>query len=543
MLFHRVSPFKTAIPCLLSLLTFSGSMMAKEFVIKLKSQSHDFSSALISFQNETKLKVEDQHAKGSLVLVDIAEAKNAVNSNETLAKKVLEIRENPSVEYIVPNISFHTMQQPDDPQFSSQWSLEKVNASQAWDYHVGSKDVTIAVIDTGVDVNHEDLAANIWVNKEEIPGNGLDDDGNGYIDDVNGWDFRDNDNDPGDETSSKNPGHGTHCAGIVGAVGNNGLGVSGAAQQTSIMAIRFIGSDGSGDLMSAAKSIDYAVDNNANVISASWGAAVQRSGAKPILEAIQRAEAKGIIFVAAAANDGKSNDTREVYPANAGFSNVISVAASDPQDQKPSWSNFGKYNVDLSSPGLDILSTVPGNQYRKLSGTSMATPLVAGSLGTLLSHAQEIGYEVGHEEAKALLQATGADVQIETACQCRIDLEAAMKNMLNDALYLVPNALTIAPQETKEFKAVGGKGPYSFSTADEKIATINQEGVLTAVAEGQTEVLVKDATGETAATNTIYVGRSTPEDGGGSSCPFGPLCEPMCKINPQLPWCNAGLEL
>ena len=214
-----------------------------------------------------------------------------------------------------------------------QWALSKVKAPEAWEYNTGTKETVVAVIDTGVALQHEDLAEQIWTNKNEIPNNGIDDDNNGFIDDIRGWDFNANDNNnPDDETSQRNPGHGTHCAGIIGAVGNNGIGISGLAHNVSIMPIRFLGANGSGDLMGGAKS-DYAIKNKADIISASWGAAVNRAQMKPILEAMQRAKEKGILFIAAVANDGKSNDFREVYPANAGLSNVISVAASDPSDQ------------------------------------------------------------------------------------------------------------------------------------------------------------------------------------------------------------------
>ena len=289
--------------------------------------------------------------------------------------------------------------------------------------------------------------------------------------------------------------------------------------------------------MSAAKAIDYATNNGADIISASWGAQVSRANVGPILEAIQRAEEKGVIFVAAAANDGKNNDTREIFPANAGFDNVISVAASDPNDQKPSWSNFGKSTVDLSSPGLNILSTVPVNNYQNLSGTSMATPLAAGAVALILSQAEEDGRMLKPIEIRSILQSTGAKVEIETACNCRIDVAAALENVNKEALTVVPNGLTLEANNTKLFYGIGGQAPYTFSSSDKSIATIAEDGTLTAVANGEVIITISDANGDSAQSSKIYIGKSS-GGGGGAECPFGPLCDAMCQINPSLPWCN-----
>ena len=300
--------FKVA--TMLTAISTSLSLAAEEFILKVKP-----SSSLLSLNAELNsqpdVKVIDEHAQGKLILISVDD-KNPEQSLE-------RIKQFGQVEYAVPNVLFHAFELSNDPHIDKQWALEKVKAKAAWTKDTGSQDVVVAVIDTGIDWKHEDLKEQIWTNTEEIAGNNIDDDGNGFIDDIRGWDFRDNDNNPHDETSSRNPGHGTHCAGIVGAKGNNQVGISGIAQVVSLMPIRFLGADGSGDLLSAAKAIDYATNNGADIISASWGAAVMRSQVKPILEAIERARDKGVVFVAAAANDGRSNDKREVYPANAGL--------------------------------------------------------------------------------------------------------------------------------------------------------------------------------------------------------------------------------
>ena len=523
-------PLKFIMIAALTLATSSGAL-AKEYVIKMK-EVQSFQDTLSSLGSEKNLKVADTHATGKLVLVDLLDEGEKAVENRIKQLSALE-----NVEYIVPNIRFHTFDAPNDPELSSQWALTKVNALDAWETQVGNSEVVIAVIDTGINWKPEDLIKHIWENPAETPGNGIDDDQNGFVDDVRGWDFRDKDNNPDDETSSRNPGHGTHCAGIIGAVSNNGKGISGIARQVSLMPVRFLGSDGSGDLMAAAKAIDYATNNGADIISASWGAQVSRANVGPILEAIQRAEEKGVIFVAAAANDGKNNDTREIFPANAGFDNVISVAASDPNDQKPSWSNFGKSTVDLSSPGLNILSTVPVNNYQNLSGTSMATPLAAGAVALILSQAEEDGRMLKPIEIRSILQSTGAKVEIETACNCRIDVAAALENVNKEALTVVPNGLTLEANNTKLFYGIGGQAPYTFSSSDKSIATIAEDGTLTAVANGEVIITISDANGDSAQSSKIYIGKSS-GGGGGAECPFGPLCDAMCQINPSLPWCN-----
>jgi thermitase len=513
---------------------------AKEYIVKLKDR-HGFTSDLLQLQHTHQLQILDSHPIGSLVLVEIPDADDA-----SLISHLASLNNDADVAYVVENISLHMFDAPNDPLYSQQYALPKVGAEAAWSITRGSKNVVVAVIDTGVNWSHEDLQ--IWQNPGETGSdangkdkatNGVDDDGNGLVDDFHGWNFRDNNNNPDDLTSTKNPGHGTHCAGIIGAVGNNGKGVSGIAPVVSVLPVRFLGADGSGDLMTAAKAIDYAVTMKADVISASWGAAVPREQMKPILDAIERAHKQNILFVVAAANDGKSNDSTEVYPANAGFPNVISVAASGPQDEKPTWSNYGQAKVDLAAPGLEILSTIPGNQYKKLSGTSMATPLVAGSAALLLAQALASNKIVKPAEVKSLLQSTGATVAIETACHCRIDVGAALGKLQNNAVVVVPNAGSLALKATQQFEGFGGTPPYTFASSKPEVASISKEGVLTAVAKGETTVTVTDSSGSNATSKTLYVDATPPAPPPGS-CPFNPpqICDLFCKINPKLPFCK-----
>ncbi|MCX6119138.1 MAG: S8 family serine peptidase [Proteobacteria bacterium] len=514
----------------------AGSAFGASYIVKVKENRGNF-QAFASQKSLAGGSIVDQHENGNIVLVNF-DHKSIADEAATLAS----LYANPDVEYVVENRKVHALAMPNDPDTSKQWSLAKVKASEAWSKGVGSRSVVVAVIDTGVDYKHPDIAANIWTNSKEIAGNGVDDDKNGYVDDVNGFDFNKNDADPMDEVGTQNPGHGTHCAGIMGAVGNNGTGISGMSQQLSIMPVRFLGADGSGDLMGAVKSIDYATNNGARVISASWGGPMSASQVQPITEAISRANDKGVMFIAAAANDGKNNDVTEMYPANTPLPNVITVAASTTTDTKASFSNFGLAKVHVAAPGVDIWSTIPSNQYRNLSGTSMATPLVSGLVGLMLSHDSTLT----GPQTKALLQASGTKVAIETACECRVDAESVVNRVLDRGLTLVPQAITINPNQTQQFSAFGGSGGYKFASSADSIATIDDNGLLTAKATGELEVTVTDSKGANNTSLRLRVVEAGSGGGGGgggggtpTECPLDPqMCEAICQIMPTLPWCN-----
>lgn len=310
-----------------------------------------------------------------------------VNSEEKEIKKTMErLKNSPFVEYVEPNYIYKINTK--DPKFKHLWGLDNksnshIDAIRAWNkYGKGSKEIKIAVIDTGIDYNHPDLKGNIWINEAEANGlEGVDDDNNGYIDDVHGYDFANNDGDPMDDNS-----HGTHCAGTIGA-SHNKIGVAGVMGNVSLVPIKFLSANGSGSATSAVEAIDYATKLGVNIMSNSWGGT---GASKAIKDAIERAEEKGIIFVAAAGNSGSDNDVRPHYPSSYELDNVISVAAHTIKDKLAYFSCYGKNTVDVSAPGSSILSTAPNNGYKMLSGTSMATPHVAGMLGMLLSNEEDL---------------------------------------------------------------------------------------------------------------------------------------------------------
>ena len=300
-----------------------------------------------------------------------------------------------------------------------------INAKKAWRVHRNRHMIKIAVIDTGVDYKHPDLAANIMVNKDEIPNNGKDDDGNGYVDDFFGYDFQNNDADPMDDH-----GHGTHCSGTIAAV-HNKFGVAGVIKKAKILPVKFLGVRG-GSLEGAIKSIDYATVREVDIMSNSWGG----GGRSSLLEAaIKRASDKGILFIAAAGNHRANNDYRATYPANYPVKNVISVAAHNFGDKITSFSCYGKKTVHVAAPGRNILSTTVkvsttnNKHYNVWSGTSMATPHVSGALALLLSH--EGRMDVDAAKHRLMETAVKGDNYSEKVASGRLDAYRLLENIRN----------------------------------------------------------------------------------------------------------------
>lgn len=318
----------------------------------------------------------------------------------SVEQAMAKISKDPRVEYAAPNTIYHLdeFEKQDapvnDPDFGKLWGMNNegqtggkvdadIDAPEAWAVHTGRNQAEgapiIALIDSGIDYNHPDLAANIWTNPGEIPGDGIDNDGNGIIDDVHGYNAIGENGDPMDGL-----GHGSHCAGTIGAVGNDGRGVVGVNQKANIMAVKIFDDQGNTDAAAIIRGIQYATKMGARITSNSWGGPSPNAGIK---EAFAQSPA---LHMVAAGNSGYNNDWLPSFPANYALDNIVAVAATDHNDQLASFSQYGKRNVDLGAPGVDILSTVPGGKYDVYSGTSMATPHVSGAAGLLISKYPDI---------------------------------------------------------------------------------------------------------------------------------------------------------
>lgn len=365
----------------------------KRFIVSMKD-SVETNSARRLFQEREiaaleKFEFPEDHFPGfggDLYLVESSDA----DSLQALAQ-------DPRVDYIEPDQEFELdrvagtltpteptvrevataeRREPNDLS-SSLWGLHNsrrngadIDAPEAWNRTVGTRSGHIvAVLDTGIDLQHPDLVDNLWTNSAEIPGNGKDDDGNGVIDDVHGFDAYYEDGVPEDKD-----GHGTHCAGTIGAVGNNGKGIVGVNWEARIMPIKIFSNDTKPKTSTSAilRGISYATRHGARVTSNSWGGP---SASRSVERAFRNSSA---FHIMAAGNDGKDNDSKSYYPAGYELDNNLAVASIDRDGGLSSFSNYGKTSVDLAAPGGSIYSTLPNARYGYLSGTSMATPHVAG---------------------------------------------------------------------------------------------------------------------------------------------------------------------
>ena len=307
-----------------------------------------------------------------------------LTGGSSVAKAIEQYKRFPAVIAAQPNFYYELTAVPDDPQYSNAglWGLPKISAPAAWDITTGSSTVIVAVIDTGMRLGHEDLAANLWVNPGEIANNGIDDDGNGYTDDANGWDFRFEDSDPTDQH-----GHGTHVSGTIGAVGNNAIGIVGVNWNVRIMPIK-IYSQAANDTTSAMliNAYNYVrmmklAGHNIRVTNNSYGGCAEACGYdQATKDAIDALGDAGVLNVFAAGNNGRNTDNLPFYPGSYDSPSILNVAASTSIDSRASFSNFGVVSVDIAAPGAGIYSTTNGSNtsYGNSSGTSMAAPHVAG---------------------------------------------------------------------------------------------------------------------------------------------------------------------
>jgi len=353
---------------------------------------------LLSACSKTYDSVKNQHivklknSKNVTALLKKVKHKKITNNTYLIEGSIEVLQDSNVIEYSEPNYIWTIDSIPTDPKFDKLWGLHNksmegvdINAIKAWDITKGSRDIKVMVIDTGIDYNHPDLKDNMWINDAELNGeDGIDDDENGCIDDIHGCDYSNNDGDPIDDH-----GHGSHCAGTIGAVHNNDIGVAGVMADVELVACKFLASSGSGTTEGAIKCIDYGIKVGVNIMSNSWGGGPSSIALK---EAIERARDAGIIFTAAAGNESSNNDNTPKYPANYQVENVISVAAYTASEEMSSFSCYGKDTVHIAAPGSNIYSTVKDGKYASYSGTSMATPHVSGVLGLLISHEKDLSF-------------------------------------------------------------------------------------------------------------------------------------------------------
>lgn len=387
----------------------SSDNSAPEVLVKFRSNVSLSEIERIAAKNNDRVEDEIESVKNLISIDDLDNAD--ANSVAAQYNKMTDL-----VEYAEPNFKIELDPEsakpvnalskisedsnlPNDPMFNEQWALSNtgqnggkenadLSAIKAWEKSKGSSNVVIAVLDTGVDYTHPDLVTNMWFRPDNIPQ--YKDDELGTFNDVRGFDAADNQSDPMDDN-----GHGTHCAGIIGAEGNNDEGIAGINWNVQIMPLKFLGKGGFGSVKDAIESINYAIDRKRNgvnirIISASWGS-TQYS--KALEDAIRAAGEADILFVAAAGNSSTDNDKQPHYPSNYNLPNVISVAALDRNDQLASFSNYGVKTVHIAAPGREIVSTWLGDDYREASGTSMATPYVSGTAALILANNNDLSVE------------------------------------------------------------------------------------------------------------------------------------------------------
>lgn len=344
------------------------SIASKEAVVRNKAAKY---TDILKVKKRLSVTETRLKRKGSSHVSKVAELYTIqVVANDKLSQVFAFLRNDPFFEDVQWNYQYQADMTPNDPQYSQQWSHPKTQAPQAWDLSTGGTNVIVAVIGTGVKWDHEDLAANIWANSDEISSNGIDDDSNGYIDDTRGWNFEFNNNNPSDRST-----HETSVAGVVAATANNGKGIAGVCWQCKIMPLRVTYSSDQ-----VAEALYYAIDNGAKIVNMSFGNYDPgKYGPDTVVEqAVNYGVSNDVMMVATAGN--QSVNTKR-YPA--ALDNVIATSATDSDDNRAAFSNWGDW-VSIAAPGASIYSTTPTG-YGVVNGTSFAAPYVAGVAGLLFS--------------------------------------------------------------------------------------------------------------------------------------------------------------
>ncbi|WOO42249.1 S8 family serine peptidase [Rubellicoccus peritrichatus] len=432
---------------------------------------------------------------------------------DTVDRLMKEAQANESILFAEPDYVVRPSVVPNDPRFSGQWGLNNasssgadIDAPQAWDVRRNAASLIVAVTDSGLRTTHEDIRTNLWTNPNETL-DGIDNDGNGIIDDVNGFSAINDSNNLTD-----NLGHGTHVAGIIGAQGNNGLGITGVAWDVQIMALKFL-EEGGGSTSDAIQLIDYAVAKGADLINASWGGP---GGSALLSQAIARAQSNGIPFVAAAGNDSLNNDTNASFPANFTHDNIVSVGSSTSNDTPSSFSNFGSTSVDVFAPGSGILSiwNTSNSAYQSLSGTSMAAPMVCGALAIIAAQYPQESYlewiqriVAGVDRPAALqgLSVSGGRINLNTSLSATGgDLPPVITTRLPNQQIAVGGTLVLSVVAT-------GTEPLSYSWSRNNSAIPGQTGATLTLNNlqigdsGTYQVLVSNAAGVATSTAEVLV--------------------------------------
>ena len=439
-----------ALPCVAETLVVKGQYL-------IRSQETPSSRNPLAATSNTAAISQDTYllSKKSLFSADLQGSKMIERYDSVVEKQDCE---QIASEYSLKNYTceanflYSSTYAMNDTHSSLQYSKEVMHLPAAWEISQEGEKVVVAIIDSGIDIGHEDLSSNIWVNSSEVAGNFIDDDNNGYVDDSFGVDVTKLSGSGFDKN-----GHGTHVAGIIGAVASNNKGITGVALNVKLMPIKFIDESGFGTTSNAVKAIDYAIANGARIINASWGA--EGASSLALKEAIERARDAGIIFIAAAGNNGKNTDQAKFYPAGYSVSNIISVGATDSNDNLADFSNFGVQSVDILAPGVDIISTYPRLGYAYLSGTSMAAPHVTGLAAMLASlHPDFSVYKI----KRSIVE--GADIlasaKKNTKFSARINAESSL---------LVADSIAADPEEMNISLKVHGRPPVKTDKASTNI--------------------------------------------------------------------------
>ena len=445
--------------------------------IKIKDAETLASLPSSAFQRRAGQPVQEE----KIMLLTLEDCgKDAVNE----AIRILQ--QNPSIEYAEPNYFVYGDVIPSDPDYGMLYGMEKISAPAAWDITVGSADVLIGVIDSGIDYTHPDLAANMWVNPGELPGNAIDDDGNGYIDDIHGWNFINNTNDIMDDN-----GHGTHVAGTIGAVSNNNLGVAGVSWNVKIVGLKFLGNETQGESADAIRALDYANKMGIDITNNSWGAWWLES------QALKEMISRSGLFIAAAGNDAYDNDEMPHYPSSYDLDNIIAVANTTQTDSLADNSCYGAVSVDLAAPGYQIYSTDLGGGYRIMSGTSMAAPHVTGTAALIRS----LDPSISTEEIKEILLGTVdplSTLEGKMVSGGRLNAYKAVEAVASTPVVIKPSIMNLHIEHaaTGTFTATIRDEAMQnltleWSSSDSSVAAVDDSGKVTAIGAGRATITAK----------------------------------------------------